>query len=157
MKNGNGVEKRKRLALVEGVLKNEDIPNQESLKKRLTRAGLTTSQASLSRDLKELGAIRIRKPDGAFAYALPEARPAATSRDVFERRFAASVTGMRRTGFVVLLFTPPGEGQLIGRLLDQVDLPGLAGTIAGDDTVACFADSTRAAGQIEKTFNKIIS
>jgi transcriptional regulator of arginine metabolism len=127
------------------------------LQELLFRRGVEVSQSSLSRDLKELGVSRERTPDGIFAYVLPESRPAATSEEVFRRRFRTSVTGVRRAAFVLLVFSPPGEAQMVGRLLDTTRLPGLMGTVAGDDTVICIAEDEKHARALERRFQELIN
>lgn len=87
---------------------------------------------------------------------MPAERPPATSKEAFRLRFRTSVTGVRRVEFIVLVFTPPGEAQLIGRLLDSTTLPGLAGTLAGDDTVICIAGSASKARALETRFKKML-
>jgi transcriptional regulator of arginine metabolism len=148
------VEKKMRLAALRKILERASIGDQGTLAKRLSRAGIRISQASLSRDLRELGAQRLRRGDGTYAYVLPEDPPAATTASVFEKRFATSATGVRRAGFVVLVFTPPGEANLVGRLLDTAQLPGLLGNVAGDDTILCIAENERAAKRLEKKFKE---
>jgi transcriptional regulator of arginine metabolism len=151
------VEKKKRIALLEKVLASESVGDQETLRKRLARAGWKVSQASLSRDLKALGAQRVRTPGGDYAYVLPAAPPAAATAEAFRRRFATSVKGVRRSSVLVLLFTPPGEAQIIGRLLDESPPPSLLGTIAGDDTILAVAASETAAKKLEKKFKEMLS
>ena len=83
-------------------------------------------------------------------------RGIATSEETFRLRFRTSVTGVRRVEFVVLVFTPPGEAQLIGRLLDSASLDGLAGTLAGDDTVICVAGSASEARALESRLTQML-
>jgi transcriptional regulator of arginine metabolism len=125
------------------------VDGQQKLQALLAESGFPVSQSTLSRDLKELGVQRRRTTEGLFAYVVPEQRPPATSEETFRLRFRTSVTGIRRVEFVVLVFTPPGEAQLVGRLLDSASLPGLAGTLAGDDTVICVAGSGSSARSLE--------
>ena len=139
------MSKHMRLTAVSKILREQLVGDQQTLREILNRRGISVSQSSLSRDLKELGVQRVRTAEGLFAYALPTERPVATSAEVFRRRFHTSVTGVRRTSFVVLVFTPPGEAQLIGRLVDTAALPGLSGTVAGDDTVLCVAEDESSA------------
>ncbi len=150
------MDRKKRIAAIQNALEREAISDQTALRAALRKAGVRVSQSTLSRDLQALGAQRVRKPSGAFAYAVPPAPPAAPSEEVFRRRFLSSVKGVRRTNFVVLLFTPPGEAQLIGRLLDEADRPGIAGTVAGDDTILVVADSEKAAKRLERDFKEMI-
>ncbi len=147
---------RRRREIVAEILDAEKIGSQEELRERLRTNGIEVSQASLSRDLKAMAVSRMHLATGGFAYALPSEIPAATSKRSFATRFSTSATGVRRSGFVVLVFSPPGEGQLIGRLLDQGILPGLLGTVAGDDTVILITEGEEAAANIEKELSALI-
>jgi transcriptional regulator of arginine metabolism len=150
------MEREQRLAAIAGILAAEAVGDQHALRRRLARAGARVSQASLSRDLQALGALRTRRADGTFAYALARPRPSATSAEAFRQRFATSVTGVRRAAFVLLLFTPPGEASFAARLLDEARLPGLLGTVAGDDTILAVAEDEKAAKALEKKFQEMI-
>lgn len=150
------MNKKQRLALIAGILESKKVSGQENLRDHLERKGLSISQSSLSRDLKALGVHKVRLADGAVAYALPDAPPSASSKEIFRRRFATSVTGVRRSNVIVLLLTPPGEAQLVGRLLDQAPPTGLLGTVAGDDTVLCVASNPKSAIALEKKFKEQI-
>jgi len=151
------MDKSSRLRLVASILDEHTVADQQTLLELLHRRGADVSQSSLSRDLKELGVSRERTPEGLLAYVLPDERPAVTSEEVFRRRFRTSVTGVRRAAFVVLVFSPPGEAQLVGRLLDTTRLPGLAGTVAGDDTVICIAEDEASATALEERFRAMIN
>ena len=151
------MRKRNRLDAILDILAHQPVDGQAKLQALLAEQGFEVSQSSLSRDLKELGVQRQRTAEGLFAYVAPADRPPATSEDTFRLRFRTSVTGIRRVEFVVLVFTPPGEAQLVGRLLDSASLRGLAGTLAGDDTVICIAASATAARAVEKRFNSMLN
>jgi transcriptional regulator of arginine metabolism len=67
------------------------------------------------------------------------------------------VIGVQRAAFVVLVFSSPGEAQMVGRLLDNTSLPGVAGTVAGDDTAICIAEDESTAKTLEKRFQAMIN
>jgi transcriptional regulator of arginine metabolism len=150
------MEKRKRLALITKIIRENSLPDQDSLKTLLEENGVKISQSSLSRDIKELGVQRVRKTNGTFSYLLPEENPIPTSIDHFQKRFLASVISIQRSNFIVLLKTPPGEAQIVGRLLDQASFHGLLGTVAGDDTVICITSNNQSAKSLEQNFNELI-
>ncbi len=141
--------KQDRLDAILEILGSQPVDGQGKLQALLADQGVQVSQSSLSRDLKELGVLRQRTGEGLFAYVVPAEKPPATSEEAFRLRFRTSVTGVRRVEFVVLVFTPPGEAQLVGRLLDSASFRGLAGTLAGDDTVICIAESASKARSLE--------
>ena len=72
------------------------------------------------------------------------------------KRFKSSVRGVRRSSFIVLLTTPPGEASLVGRLVDEARGQGIIGSIAGDDTVLCVAADEKAAKAVEKKWKEIV-
>jgi transcriptional regulator of arginine metabolism len=150
------MHRRARLQLITALLSEQKVADQEALRDLLADRDVEVSQSSLSRDLRALGAVRVRTADGLFAYRLPAEPPAATSDAAFRSRFATSVTGVRRSGFVVLVLTPPGEAQLVGRLLDHVAPEGLLGTVAGDDTVILIAEDPPAAERLEGQLNSLL-
>lgn len=143
------VSKQDRISAIIEILGRQPVDGQEKLQGLLADDGFPVSQSTLSRDLKDLGVQRQRTPEGLFAYVVPADKPPATSEETFRLRFRTSVTGIRRVEFVILVLTPPGEAQLVGRLLDAASFPGLAGTVAGDDTVICIVGSASKARTIE--------
>ncbi len=145
-----------RLDAIFEILGNQPVDGQEKLRALLAKRGYPVSQSSLSRDLKDLGVQRQRTAEGLFAYVVPIEKPPATSEGSFRLRFRTSVTGIRRVEFVVLVFTPPGEAQLVGRLLDSASLDGLAGTLAGDDTVICIAASSSEARSLATRLTEML-
>lgn len=145
-----------RLARIAKMIASRRIPSQQDLRNLLKRAGIALSQASLSRDLKHLGARRVRDPDGEYHYALPDPAPVAVSSQSMRRRFAESVTEVRRCQFLVLVLTPPGEAPRAGEVLDHMGLPELSGTVAGDDTLLCVAADTARAKRLEKRLKEMI-
>jgi len=142
--------------LITKILHQKTVSNQNTLQAALKKSGVDTSQASLSRDLKELGVHRVRATDGRFYYSLPAEKPSATSEEIFRRRFSTSAIGVRRAQVIVIVLTPPGEAQLVGRLLDQNSPPELLGTLAGDDTILCVAKNETSAKKLEKKFKEIL-
>jgi transcriptional regulator of arginine metabolism len=99
--------------------------------------GFAVTQATISRDLEQIGAVKVRR-DGQISYALPE-----TVRNGAAPRLAAVfrewVRSVEPAANLVVIKTPPGSAHLVGVALDNSDLPEIGGTICGDDTifVAC--------------------
>ena len=105
----------------------------------------STTQATLSRDLEELGAVKVRGTDGtAAAYVIPEdgqgpLRSAEQAPDRLRRLLRELLTGADSSGNLVVLRTPPGAAQFLASALDRSGLPDVIGTIAGDDTILVVA------------------
>lgn len=125
--------KQQRQRLIAEWLRIHRIGSQEELVARLDLAGIAATQATVSRDLDELGAVRVRR-SGALHYRLPDQlEPATTSK--LDRLLAEWVTEIIAAGNLVVLKTPPGSANLVANALDGAGLAEVAGTIAGDDTI----------------------
>jgi transcriptional regulator of arginine metabolism len=116
------------------------VTSQTQLAKLLAESGVEVTQATLSRDLEELGAVKLRGSDGAPAsYVLPPEnapmRPAQSAPARLTRLLADLLTSAEGSANLAVLRTPPGAAQFLASALDKVALPGVLGTIAGDDTL----------------------
>ena len=160
-----GVTKTARHARIAAILARERVRSQEELADLLERyASVHVTQATLSRDLDELGVVRLRSSDGALVYALPEepggpgSRPggalayapaehgggAASERPPagepahssrLTRYLGELLTSAEASANLVVLRTPAGAAQFLASVIDHAALPSVLGTVAGDDTV----------------------
>ncbi len=132
--------KQQRQQAIARLIGQHAVSNQPQLLDLLAREGITATQATVSRDLDELGVIKVRVPGGQTAYALPDLE---SDRLVpFEqlRRVLGEWVGeVASSGNLVVLRTPPGCAHVVGSALDRSGLDGLLGTVAGDDTLLCVA------------------
>jgi transcriptional regulator of arginine metabolism len=125
--------KQQRQRLIADWLRQHRIGSQEELVARLDLAGVPATQATVSRDLEELGAVRVRG-GGTMHYRLPDQlETGGASR--LDRLLADWVTDIIPAGNLVVLKTPPGSANLVANALDAAGLEEVAGTIAGDDTI----------------------
>ncbi|HEX9539580.1 MAG TPA: arginine repressor [Streptosporangiaceae bacterium] len=146
-----------RQAQIAGILARAAVRSQDELAELLAQRGVRVTQATLSRDLEELGAVRLRGTDGALVYALPgspggpgsrpgglpEGQPGAepsagTDREASARlaRVAAELLfAAEASANLVVLRTPAGGAQLLAAAIDHAAWPSILGTVAGDDTV----------------------
>ena len=92
------MRRRNRLNAITKIISENTVSSQEDLSERLKKMGHDTSQSSLSRDLRKLGVLKMRTPGGVFAYVLPPEKPAASSDEMYRKKFISSVTGIRRSG-----------------------------------------------------------
>jgi transcriptional regulator of arginine metabolism len=116
------------------------VTSQTQLARLLAESGVEVTQATLSRDLEELGAVKMRGSDGVPAsYVLPPEnaplRPAQSAPARLTRLLADLLTSAEGSANLAVLRTPPGAAQFLASGLDKVGLPGVLGTIAGDDTL----------------------
>lgn len=136
--------KAARHALITRVLAREPVRSQGELAAALAAEGLNVTQATLSRDLVELRAVRIRTADGTLAYAVPGeggdrtphlAEDAEQLAARLARLCAELLVTAESSANLVVLRTPPGAAQFLASAIDHSVLPAVLGTIAGDDTV----------------------
>jgi len=135
--------KAARHALVVSLLQRGTVHSQGELAELLADEGVHVTQATLSRDLVELRAVKIRTATGALAYAVPgeggDRTPTMTGTEQLAARLARLCAELLVTaeasGNLVVLRTPPGGAQLLASAIDHSVLPTVLGTIAGDDTV----------------------
>src|SRR5262245_43888499 len=137
--------KTARHARIMAMLRSRHVHSQAELGDLLAAEGLATTQATLSRDLEELGAVKVRGTDGRGAsYIVPEdgvgpLRAAEQAPERLRRLLRDLLTGADSSGNLVVLRTPPGAAQFLASALDRSGLPEIVGTIAGDDTVLVVA------------------
>jgi transcriptional regulator of arginine metabolism len=141
--------KAARHARITALIRDHAVHSQTELAELLAAEGVQATQATLSRDLEELGAVKVRGTDGApAAYQIP-AEGTAPMRQAEQaparllRLLRELLTGADASGNLVVLRTPPGAAQFLASALDRSGLPEIVGTIAGDDTILVVA---RAAG-----------
>lgn len=132
--------KQQRQQAIARLIGQHPVNNQPQLLDLLALEGITATQATVSRDLDELGVIKVRVPGGQSAYALPELE---TDRlvpfDQLRRVLGEWVGEVAVSANLVILRTPPGCAHVVASALDRSGLDGLVGTVAGDDTLLCVA------------------
>lgn len=126
--------------LIARLIETHRIPSQRHLLERLEAEGVETTQATLSRDLVDLGARKVRSEGRAF-YSLgsPADELAADGPARLRRVLAELLVGTDWSGNTAVLRTPPGAAQYLASVVDRSDLPDVVGTLAGDDTVFVLA------------------
>jgi transcriptional regulator of arginine metabolism len=135
--------KAQRQHLVAQLLARHAVTSQPQLVDLLAAEGVDATQATVSRDLEDLGAVKVRVPAGESVYAIPEFEPDRVApEDQLRRVMAEWVADVAHSGPVVVLRTPPGCAHVVASALDRSGLPGLLGTVAGDDTMLCVADES---------------
>ena len=122
-----------RLRAIADLIRARPIASQDELAEGLAALGVAVTQATISRDLEQLGAVKVRR-DNRLVYALPDQRQPGDGPDLASvvRDWVRSVDV---AGNLVVLKTPPGSAHLVAVALDGTDLPEVVGTISGDDTI----------------------
>mgnify|MGYP001313587820 CR=1 FL=1 len=124
---------RQRREIIRRLIRTRLVSTQEELRSLLAEEGFDVTQATLSRDLARLGAKRVALPSGGTAYEVDGVE--AVEGDEALRSVAGSVLLIDETDALVVVHTPPGAAPAVGLALDQSRLPGVAGTVSGDDTI----------------------
>jgi transcriptional regulator of arginine metabolism len=142
--DGNGTRrlgKPQRQHLVARLVAEHQVHNQAQLVDLLAGEGVIATQATVSRDLEDLGAIKVRIPGSESVYAVPDL-PAqqVAPEDHLRRVFGDWVVDVAHSLNLVVLRTPPGSAHVVGSALDRSGMPGVIGTVAGDDTLIVVVD-----------------
>lgn len=148
--------KARRQRAIEEILRTARPASQEELAERLASLGYKVGQATVSRDLDELGAVKVRS-GGITHYSMPD-RIGDTGRGAarLEGIVREWVRTVEAAGNLVVVRTPPGSAHLVGVALDSAELPEIAGTICGDDTVFAAAASPVAAARLAERLRSFL-
>lgn len=149
------ITKAARQARIAAILGRAQVRSQEELAERLAEGGLHVTQATLSRDLEELGAVRLRGSAGWLVYALPgepggpgslpggvlaDGSPGDEAGGSRLARVASELlTSAEASANLVVLRTPAGGAQYFASVIDHAAWPSILGTVAGDDTILVIA------------------
>jgi transcriptional regulator of arginine metabolism len=126
--------KRQRQAAILKVVRTGKVSSQKDLVDALRAQGFEVSQTTVSRDLGELGLTRLRDPGGA-RYAEPAGGTGLADDTALRRTASQALLTVEPTGNIVVVRTQPGNAQGLAWAIDAASLPGVAGTVGGDDTI----------------------
>ena len=138
--SGSRLTKPQRQHRIQRILEQGPVSTQEQLVELLAADGVLATQATVSRDLEDLGAIKVRLPGGDTVYAVPALpREAVAPEDHLRRVCSEWVVEVSHSQNLVVLRTPPGSAHVVGSALDRAGLSEVLGTVAGDDTLLLVA------------------
>ncbi len=133
--------KRYRYNKIKEIVQSKAIETQEELAAALLEEGIEVTQATVSRDIKELLLIKIPMGDGRYKYATPDEQSGIFSQTKMNRTFQDSIVKIKVSENILVVRTLPGTAQAIAYNIDYVKWPEILGTVAGDDTIfAVLAD-----------------
>lgn len=151
-----GTGKAQRQHRIIRLLAEHEVLNQAQLVELLAGDGVSATQATVSRDLDDLGAIKVRVPGGSTVYAIPELPSDQLAPTEHLRRVLGEwVVEVARSLNLVVLRTPPGSAHVVGSALDRSGLTGVLGTVAGDDTLLVIADEETGGPGLERTLRAL--
>jgi transcriptional regulator of arginine metabolism len=139
--------KARRQGLILELIDREPLHNQEQLRRRLRKAGFEATQATISRDVKDLGLVK-RSGDGAYQRPGEATTSPATALTALEQATAQFLRRIERVQQIVVVRTGAGQAQPLAAALDRAQLPETVGTIAGDDTILVIAKNGKRASAL---------
>ena len=141
--------KKARQDKIVDLIKRNDIQTQEEMIRRLEDSGYPVTQATVSRDIRELGLVKGLSPRGIYRYTLPTEKEGVGAR--FNTAMTDSITAIDHAGNIVVIKTYPGLASAVATCVDSLSLPDIVGCIAGDDAIFIVVrDAGRASAVCEK-------
>lgn len=137
------------------IIRRELVETQEDLAAALKINGFEVTQATISRDIKELGLSKIPCENNLFRYAFPGERPAPRGEERLKRLFRDSVLGLDLSENLIIIKTHPGGAQGVASAVDQSGWKEIIGTVGGDDTILVVIKPKRAAEAVLKRFREM--
>lgn len=145
---------RRQFAIMD-IISNQRIATQEELCEALRKNGFDVTQATVSRDIKELHLVKVPDQYG-YSYALPEKTALKGSEERMKRVFQDSVISLDYSGNIVVIKTMPGAAQSVASLIDTWGQSNILGSVAGDDTIFVVVKPVEAVEKVIEEFNKLL-
>lgn len=131
-------------------MQSRPIETQEELAKALQEEGIEVTQATVSRDIKELMLIKVPTSDGHYRYALSQEQNMLMSKNRMARLFQDSIVRVDSALNQIVIHTMPGSANMVAAAIDLAKWENVIGTIAGDDTILIITNSTESVPKITK-------
>ncbi|MBN2735711.1 MAG: arginine repressor [Spirochaetales bacterium] len=128
-------DKNQRLSVIRRLIQSSHMQSQEELLERLESEGFSITQATLSRDLKLLKVVKASDGKGGYFYTFIQDEGVSESAEILRQDFSRGFLSMDFSNNLGVVKTLPGHAQSVARALDQLKIPEILGTIAGDDTI----------------------
>lgn len=147
--------KARRQALIREIVDTQSIQTQEELAQALREHGMVVTQATVSRDIKEMHLLKVLAEDGSYRYATMDKEEQGTS-DRLIRMLADSVVSMDSANNLIVIRTLPGSAHVAGEAVDSLRWSEVLGTIAGDNTILVIARSNEDVEPVLRRFRALI-
>jgi len=145
------MNKGQRHIRIREIIANYEIETQDELVDRLREAGYNVTQATVSRDIKELHLVKVPLPDGRYKYSLP-ADQKFNPMQKLKRTLLDCFVGIDHADNLIVMKTMPGNAHAVGALIDNLHWPEVMGTICGDDTILIICRSKENSEEISQRF-----
>lgn len=151
------MKKVKRQQLILSIIAEKSIETQLQLTQELRARGLKVTQATVSRDIKELGLIKVPSGENSYRYAPPPEERRLNPYVRLQRLFQDSVTKVDFSENLILIRTLPGTAHAVASCIDQIEWKEIIGTVAGDDTILVIVKPKEAVPEIFNRFLALLS
>lgn len=146
---------RRQMKILE-LINSRPIETQEELAELLSQSGFEVTQATVSRDIKELRLIKVPTGQDRYRYALPPELPKGTIEPRLRRIFRESVISMDSSENLIVVKCLPGSAQAVGSAIDSLDWEDIIGTVAGDDTILVVVKQKEKVPEVLKGFEQLM-
>ena len=147
--------KAKRQALIREIVESQCIQTQEELADALARHGMVVTQATVSRDIKEMHLLKVLSEEGGYRYATMDKSEQGMNERLI-RMLSDSVVDMNSANNLIVIHTLPGSAHVAGEAVDSLHWPEVLGTIAGDNTILVIARSNEDVDAVLRRFRGIV-
>lgn len=151
-----GMRKTDRQQLIKQLIIENEIETQDELIELLKREGVKATQATVSRDVREMSIVKIHGSNGQVKYALFSQAKSTSSEEKLRQSVKDSVIRMERVQFMIVVHTDMGTADVVTNFLDEVKYSEIVGTVAGVDTIIIIAQSEEDAKVIVNRFEEMM-
>ncbi|MFH1941076.1 MAG: arginine repressor [bacterium] len=148
--------KTHRQQLLQKIIEEHGAGDQNRLLNELKKQGVDTTQVTVSRDLQEMGFVKVRVSPGVYEYKMLEKPSPVLLWDRLRILFHNFVKDVKSTGNLILIKTSPGNANGVASLLDGLERKEILGTIAGDDTILVVVDSEKNRKNVENDLRSLL-
>lgn len=148
--------KARRQMKIQEIITKEIIHTQEDLAEKLHQAGFDVTQATVSRDIKEMGLIKVPSADDEYRYAIPTEVHPANLQDRLKRLLRETVVSMNDTESLIVIRTIPGNAHPLASVIDNSNWEEIIGTVAGDDTILLVIKPKEAVPMVSKRLTALL-
>lgn len=149
------MNKGQRHIKIREIIANNEIETQDDLVDTLKDAGVHVTQATISRDIKELHLVKVPMQDGRYKYSLP-ADQRFNPLQKLKRALVDSFVSIEKSNNLIVMKTLPGNANAVGALIDNLDWTEILGTICGDDTILIISRTTEDVPIISERFLEML-
>lgn len=149
------MNKGQRHIKIREIISKKDIETQDELVEELKKAGFNVTQATVSRDIKELHLVKVPLQDGRYKYSLP-ADQRFNPLQKLRRSLTDAFVGIDRANHLLVMKTLPGNAMALGALIDNLDWEEILGTICGDDTILIICKTEEQAEKVQSQFLEML-